>query len=274
MKRITLIELVIVAGIILFFFAMMMPALSKSKAKAQLSNCCGNMKQIGNAGDLYAGENKGVRPGPQPLGIGISEISWDRPLAIQMGANLDPAGVYEPLLKLTRTPAHFAAKTLATFSCPADPQQEGARSIPVVPGSLADGTAAGTGICRSYTMNLGSGNLVAGTDDGIATTADAVPVSKVVLASGTVYLLENHGYSTAFGQRSIANDTYLTCDKAGTVTPKDALTNLLMPRHDSKVKPSSKKKRWINTLMYDYHVERLDEAFFTADKGKIMQYIK
>jgi prepilin-type processing-associated H-X9-DG protein len=269
MKRFNLIELGIVVVSILVLLAMLMPATSKAKKKATHSNCRGNLKQLGNASFLYESDNKGQWAGPQPLGATVDAVSWDRMLGIQMGAIL--VSIDEPLATLTKTPPHAACKTLMTFTCPADVLREGARSIPVVPGSPADGTAAGTGICRSYVMNLGTGNL-AGNADGIATTANAIPVSQaVVSAAGTVYLIESHAYATVFGQRNLANDTYMTCNRAGRLAPPDVLSNSLMPRHDTNASPKKKK---INILMYDGHVEMLDEALFMADKGQIMQYVK
>jgi prepilin-type processing-associated H-X9-DG protein len=269
MKRFTLIELAIVIAALLLIYIILVPRLGKAEPHAYMTNCIGNMKQLGYAGVLYSSDNKEARPGPQPMGVGIPEISWDRSLAIQAGANLGSLGkdgVYEPVLSLTTQ--HTAVKILMTFACSVDTQIQGARSIPVTPGSLVDGTAAGTGICRSYTLNLGSGNLVKDVDDGISPNADAVPSEKIQSDAGTVYLIENHGYATVFGQRNIANDTYLTCDRTGNVIPKDAFVVTMMPKHGKKAKPQ------VNTLMYDGHVEQLDEAFFTADKGKIMQYIK
>jgi hypothetical protein len=127
--------------------------------------------------------------------------------------------------------------------------------------------ASGTGICRSYVMNLGSGNLVAGIDDGIVPVAAAIPLEKVESAVGTVYLIESQGYATVFGQRSIANDTYLTCDReTGLMSPKGAISD--SPAHKFKSIPRA------NAIMYDGHVELLDQVTISADGGKIMQYHK
>ena len=280
MKRVTLIEVIAIIFLLFIVATLLLSLLQKKKSGSPMwSNCTGNMKQMGTAGALYGGDNQGLLTGPQPLGVGIPDVSWDQPLAIQMGANLGKTGVHEPLSMFTSM--HPGFKTLINFSCPQDPLRTGARSIPVVPGSFADGTAAGTGICRSYVLNLGSGNLVPGSDDGISTTANAIPVSKVVSAAGTAFLIESQGYATVFGQRNIANDTYLTCDATGTVTPGDAFSNPLARMHIIKAKPLLKVPRfWVkpkqcfNVLMYDGHVEPFDHATITAGKGMIMQYIK
>jgi prepilin-type processing-associated H-X9-DG protein len=266
----TKIEAIAVVAGIGILGAILLPFLQqKHTGPVRRPPCQCNLIQLTTAAAFYEGDNAGVRPGPQPMGVGIPEVSWDRPLALWNGANLGKAGVYKPLDSLTKALLpRDAVLSLASFSCPTDALRKGARSVPVTSGSFADGTAAGKGICRSYVMSLGTGNLVAGTDDGITPTANAVPAKKIESAAGTVYLIESHGYATVFGQRSIANDTYMICDKTGAVNPKDAFTNPLAPMHGAKTKPQ------VNALMYDGHVEALDPETITANGGKIMQYVK
>ena len=105
----TLVELLIVIGIVLLLIAILLPVLGKAREQAWLVKCASNERQILMAMFMYADSNRGVLPLPASVQPAISMFGPGQ-YDYQNGTLWPFVGTRDPL----------ARETL--FSCPADPE--------------------------------------------------------------------------------------------------------------------------------------------------------
>ena len=80
----TLVELLVVIGIIALLIAILLPALSRARKQGQWAVCLSNMRSIGQAMLLYSNDNRGYLPRPASGANGAFQddfINWLQPPA-------------------------------------------------------------------------------------------------------------------------------------------------------------------------------------------------
>ena len=116
-RSFTLVELLVVIAIIGLLAGLSFPAISGSMAKAKSSECVNNLRQIGNAMNLFASENNGYLPyatGPNAAGSANSYSfnHWEAPLAVIMGVGTGS-------VSFPSRASFDDAKAKHPFNCPA-----------------------------------------------------------------------------------------------------------------------------------------------------------
>ena len=138
----TLIELLVVIAIIGILAAMLLPVLSKAKAKAHQTTCINDIKQIGLGTLMYVDDNRGIFPGSGSVGtFGPQPDDWifwqasrqiqQSVIAVAMGGRMNTNMFRCPA---DRSPRAGADPYNYSYSMPSGVDASGNHGITSVPG--------------------------------------------------------------------------------------------------------------------------------------------
>ena len=168
----TLVELLVVIGIIALLIGILMPALAKAREQANAVKCMSNQRQIGQALVMFSNEHKGFLP-----------KAWfnDGVVWSQMNGGKRTWQFQDPMFGWTYILSLYMGRNKEAFRCPGDDtdhvydkENDGLPGLPDEP--TADN------IPGSYRLNIS--NLPNGPFEAIKITRLSSPSESIIIADG------------------------------------------------------------------------------------------
>jgi prepilin-type N-terminal cleavage/methylation domain-containing protein/prepilin-type processing-associated H-X9-DG protein len=243
----TLVELLVVIGIIAVLISILLPALGKARNTAQSAQCLSNLKQIGIAYRMYANVNKDYLPyilnrswnsyiGPQAEG---NRLYWYLALTPFMGKNVD-------LAKVDRGRLSAVFKACPTWSQWFDANDMSnewrpgyGQNLYMFAGEYTDKrvpmgssgrrwsstwpTGPNVGIDSQLEVNAGNVNSPDSNDAGcigiVKITSIGKPASRIIAGDATQYWMGVGFYNSSYASLGIPRELALDFNRANQLPP-------------------------------------------------------
>ncbi len=237
-RAFTLVELLVVIGIIAILISIILPTISRARESANRAQCMSNLRQLGMAFNIYFNQNQMRFPRTAPLQAGIRKHRDEDWIYWQKNSNLDIK--QSAVLRLLRTSAG-GGDVESICRCPSDTNY---RNRPLAKDS------DGSSYQYSYTMNnrmTWQFESFMPKDAGNSPLPYATKITRVRHPADKVLLFEE--------------DEVMLDDGAASMTMGG---NMLSIRHDHKrVYPddqSSNRDRRGNVMFADGHVDYVSRS--------------
>jgi prepilin-type N-terminal cleavage/methylation domain-containing protein len=206
-RAFTLIELLVVIAVIAILAALLLPALSAAKRKAQTITCLGNMKQWGLAFHMYSDDNNDFVPEEGDTTEYISYAGSPGHLDNKDYAwyNAVPLSISQPSLMSLYPPQSTGRQPLpgsaSIFSCPATPDPKSPYPNPLNANMAFFMYAESSAICVNYSTRYNS----SGQPTGVPQTR----LSDIKIPTDTIFLAEQDTTTvTNTPSESVTNGRY------------------------------------------------------------------